>query len=148
MVKEQLKDELGISVDGLQKIARFMLTGNVPSNIDSDAALTASTTFYTILGYVPKGATLISGQYRVGAVSVAGSTLNIYKVPSGTAITAGTALVTQVDLTVVGAVNTNTALTVTAANKAVDEGSLIVAKVITGVGETVKGIVPQLEFAL
>lgn len=137
--KAELADELGISQDALADNAgRHTVSGQAPENVDTLTALTASTTYYKLLAILPRQATLESVKIRSAAVGVAGATIDIFKVPSGTAITAGTAVVTQIAGNAITA-DTNYAMAVvTTVAKQFAAGDCLVAKIAAGAAETLK----------
>jgi hypothetical protein len=142
--KKDIADELGITVDALHlNASRYIMERQAPGSIDANVALTASTTFYVKLGRVPKACVLESVTIRASAIGVgATTTIDILGVPSGTAVTSGTALVTQLAANGLTA-NTDYDMTVTAANKNLAAGTDIVAKIVTQASETLKPLSVQ-----
>lgn len=144
-LKERIADEIGSSPDGInytsgklriqkQVIAAVAATATG----DANTALTASTTTYHILGKLPKAGIITSAIVRSEAAGVAGATIDIFKVASGTAVTSGTAIVTQIaGNALTGATDLKLAVVTTGAQN-IAAGSLIVAKIVTGASETLK----------
>lgn len=144
--KQELAGELEIPVDALHyNAARHIIDGQAPKNVNGDTALTASTTYYTLLGILPRNATLESVDVRSEAAGVAGATIDILKVPSGTAVGSGTAVVTQIAGNALTAA-TNYAMTVTAAAKQFSAGDALVAKIVSGGAETLKPLLIKAVF--
>lgn len=151
---KSLADETGMSIPGValtsgkwrmqkQIIAAVAATATG----DANTALTASTTTYHIIGMMPKAGTLSSVIIRTEAAGVAGATIDLLSVASGTAVTAGTALITQIAGNTPTAA-TNYKATITEANKTVAAGALIVLKLVTGAAETLKPLFVDVEFQL
>lgn len=94
---EQLSNEIGASKEGVvMALGEYRLDGICPTTIAPLTAITASTTFYALIGKVPKACKLMAASCRSNAAGVgATTTLDILKVPSGTAPSSGTAIVTQ-----------------------------------------------------
>lgn len=144
--RRELAEEFEIPQDALHyNVARHKINGQAPSNVDGNTAITASTTYYTLLGILPRPATLESLDIRSEAAGVAGATIDILKVPSGTAVGAGTAVVTQIAGNALTAA-TNYAMTVTAAAKNFAAGDALVAKIVGGAAETLKPLLVKAVF--
>ncbi len=136
--KKEMADELGITTDALHlNAARYIMERQAPGNVDGNTALSATTTYYTIIGRTPQAAVVESVTIRSAAVGVAGATIDILKVPSGTAMTAGTAVVTQIAGNAITA-DTDYAMAVVAAAKNLAAGDSLVAKIVSGAAETLK----------
>jgi hypothetical protein len=155
MVKQQLADDLGISIDGLQFnaamfiIQREVIAAQAATHAgDFVTALTSSTTTYHVLGRMPKAGTLIEASVLVHAAGVANSTLDILYAASGTAVSSGTAMVTQLDCATPTA-DTIKKLTInTDGTQNAPAGALIVAKVVTQGTETLTPPLLDLKFRL
>lgn len=147
-MKSDLADELNISVEGLvNNITNIRIEGKAPTHIDDNTACTASSTFYVFLGRLEKAAKIVEGKIRSIAAGVgASTTLDILKVPSGTAPSSGTAIVTQVALNGITA-NTDSKLAPkTDGSENCAAGDMIFAKVVTQASETLKPLAVSLRF--
>lgn len=147
----EMASDMEVSPDGLLQMAgRMMMTGQVPLDISAQGtALTASETNYYILGRMPVAGVLEDAIIRSDESGVgASTTIDIFKVPSGTVIASvgtGTILVTQVAAN--GLTDaTDEVLTISAANKRVDKGSLIVMRIVTQGSEVLEPIGYDLRF--
>jgi hypothetical protein len=143
----ELAKDMAVSPDGLMHTAgRIHFSGQIPEKHDANTALTASTTWYQLIGKLPVPAVLVSGVIRSEAKGVGASTvLDILKVASGTDLAGGTTLVTQVATNGLTD-DTDYPLTVTAAAKACAKGSMIYAKLVTQGSEVLKPLLYDLEF--
>ncbi|MDD5614883.1 MAG: hypothetical protein PHH85_01625 [Candidatus Methanoperedens sp.] len=156
MVKQQLADDLGISIDGLQYNAGMFIiqkqfVGAVAATATGDfgTAMTASTTTYHVLGRMPKAGQLVEGKIRAHAAGVgATTTLDILKVASGTAVSSGTAMVTQVATNGLTADTDYSLAPKTDGSQNTGAGDLIVAKIVTQGTETLTPPIIDLKFRL
>ena len=99
--------------------------------------MTSSVTRYYTVGVAPFAGAMVQGFIRAKAAGVASSTIDLLKVPSGTAVGSGTAIVTQVNGNTGITANTNVALAVkTDGSQNVNAGDAIVMKVVTQGTET------------
>lgn len=143
---DQLAKEVGASVEGAKiAIGEHKLDAIVPSTVAPAAVLTASTTFYGLIGTVPKPCKLVAGNIRSEAAGVGGTTtIDILKVPSGTAIASGTAVVTQViGNALVAATDTKLAPLATGVEN-IAAGCQLWAKIVAAAGETLKPVAISL----
>lgn len=143
---DQLAGEAGASKEGvMMAIGEYRLDGICPTNIAPLTAITASTTFYAYLGKVRKASKLVGGKIRSNAAGVgATTTLDILKVPSGTAPSAGTAIVTQIAANALVA-DTDTKLApLTDGTENIAAGSDIYVKIVAQGAETLKPVTVNL----
>lgn len=155
--KEQLASEVGASVAGVGYTAgkmhiQMMCTGPSATDYtqigDGNTALLASKTLYTVLGRLPKAGIIKSCIIRSANTGVAGATIDILKAASGTAISSGTAIVTQIAGNALTA-NTDYKMAVNSdGSENISAGSLIVAKIVTGAVETLKPLFVDIEIGL
>lgn len=143
---EQLAKEVGASVEGAKiAIGEYKLDSIAPSTIAPATALTASTTFYGLIGTVPKACKLVAGNIRSEAAGVgATTTIDILKVPSGTAIASGTAIVTQILANALTAATDKKLAPVATGVENIAEGCQLWAKIVTQVSETLKPVAISL----
>lgn len=150
MTVATLAGEVGASREGVQQIlGEVQLNGIAPTTIAPLTALTASTTFYALIGTVPKACKLVGGTIRSNAAGVgATTTLDVLKVPSGTAPSAGTAIVTQIATNALVA-DTDTKLApVTTGVENIAAGCEIYVKIAAQGAETLKPVAVNLVFRL
>lgn len=155
MVSNQLAEEQSVSIEGIslttgklrvqkQIIAAVAATATG----DLNTALTSSTTTYHLICKAPKAMTLTNAIVRTAAAGVAGGTLDLIYAASGTAMTSGTTMVTQVAGNGYTA-DTDKKLTInTDGTQNVPSGSIVFVKLVTGASETLKPLVVDLEFKL
>jgi hypothetical protein len=143
---DQIAGEAGVSKEGaMMNIGEYRIEGICPTNIAPLTAITASTTFYAYIGKVPKACKLVGGSIRSNAAGVgATTTLDVLKAASGTAPSAGTAIVTQVATNGLTP-DTDSKLTVnTDGSQNIAAGSDIYVKIVAQGSETLKPVTVNL----
>lgn len=154
---ESLSKEVSASIEGVSLgIGRYHIDKQVcaPQASAADAsgnaikALMPSMTTYYILGKMPKAGKLVKANVFAYAVGVGASTvLDIMKVSSGTLITAGTQMVTQLAMNTAD-VSSNHKMSIVDASSNADADALIVAKITTAASETLTPPYVDLIFRL
>lgn len=156
-IRDRLADEAQVSAAGVnltsgKLIIQRMCVGPSATDYtqvgDANTALLASKTVYNVLGRMPKAGKLKRCTIRSAAAGVATSTIDILKAASGTAISSGTAIVTQINGNAITG-NTDYSMTVVATgDENIADGCLIVAKIVTGATETLKPLYVDIEIWL
>jgi len=133
-----IADSTGCSLVGA-KLAVSCQIIEIVCGTDLNTAMTSSVTTYYGSFIAPCPMTLIDAYARAAAAGVASSTLDLQKVPSGTSIAAGTGMITQIAGTALTA-NTNIKATLssTILNRNVNAGDMVIVKIVTQAGETLK----------
>lgn len=156
-VTDRLASEVGTSKQGIIYTSGKLHIQNMcvgPSATDysqvgdANTALLASKTIYSVVGRVPKTGKVTRVIIRSEAAGVAGATIDILKAASGTAISSGTAVVTQIAGNAITSATDYTMTVVTTDASNVTAGSLIVCKIVGGGGETLKPLFVDVEITL
>lgn len=156
-IRERLADEAQVSAAGINLTSgKLIIQRNCvgPSATDytqvgdANTALLASKTVYNILGRMPKAGKLKRCTIRSTAAGVASATIDILKAASGTAISSGTAVVTQLAGNALTASTDYDMVVNTDGTENIAAGSLIVAKIVTGAAETLKPLFVDIEIWL
>lgn len=146
-MRKDLADELNVSQEGLVLSSLVKMEAIVPTNIAPNTALTASTTFYGYLGRAPKGCELVEGTIRSEAKGVgATTTLDVLKVPSGTAVGSGTAIVTQIATNGLTNATDEKLAPTTDGTQILAAGDSVFVKIVTQGSEVLKPVSVSLKF--
>jgi len=150
-IRSRLANETGCSEEGVSNtVGRRWILGQTVLAVAATAtgnyetALTASTTSYFAVAYLPKACRIKTVYFRSYAIGVAGATLDLLSVASAIHPHDGTATITQLvgtDLTAKTAVKA----TVLTAGTNVAAGSILVIKLVTGAAETMGNLLYAIE---
>jgi len=154
-LKEKLADEVGASPAGLiNNTGLYQMSGVCPALVPGAAgssvgsALSATTSYITFLGIMPKNGKLAGGNYRNEKIGVASATITLYKCNS----TASLGTLTSIAATQIGTSATSQTVnkfaphTDGSENCAIDDA--IYAKVVTGASETLTPVQISLKFRI
>ena len=93
---EQLAQEMGLSRLGLENNLMFRFSTQVPAGISAETALGASATTYFALGRLANACTVTRVTMRTHAGGTSTTTIDLLYAIGGTALSAGTAVMTTV----------------------------------------------------
>lgn len=137
MIK-QIADAVGASMTGINVNLANYVCDVVPAG-DANTAMTASVTTYTIAFIAPTPMVLKRALVRAAAVGVgATTTIDVMKAPSGTALTSGVAMITQIAANGLTANTNYNASVKTDGSQNINSGDLVFVKVVTQTSETLK----------
>lgn len=137
-VKDKLADEVESSQEGVVLTSGRLIMQDRADG-DANTAMTASVTRYYFMGILPKSAKLIEATVRAAAAGVgATTTIDIMKVASGTAMTSGTAIITQIAANALTADTNYKAAVKSDGSENCGDGNAIIMKIVTQASETLK----------